>query len=69
MRIEIICELKDAKHKPVRKNKSEVTITLVAESYNPGDEFRDLYNKSGRTVKVCFTDDPDEDAIDGRRDR
>lgn len=65
MQVTFECEIKGVNTKAVRKNKSECIITIVTESYTPGDDFREMLNKSGRIMRVTFSDSPDEDAVDG----
>ena len=65
MQIELEAEIKSIGFKPVRKNKSELVITIVTESFNPGQEYAELLNKNGKIVKVVFLDSAGEDAVDG----
>jgi len=70
MEVQLDAEVKSINFKPIRKNKSEVTITFVAESYNPKEEFGDLMNKNGKMVKVVILESEFEDAINAEpRDR
>lgn len=70
MRIELDAEIKSIAFKPVRKNKSELVITIVTESYKPGAEYQELLNKNGQIVKVVFMESENADAFNtDARDR
>ena len=64
MRMNFEAELKGIAQKPIRKGKSRLTITLTTESFNPGEEFRELMNMHGKTISVSvegkYGDDDDD---------
>ena len=64
MQISLEVEVKSIGFKPVRKNKSELVITVVAESFNPGQEFAQLLDKNGKVVRVIFLDSENEHVED-----
>ena len=64
MQIELEVEVKSMGFKPVRKNKSELVITLVAESFAPGRDFGELLDKNGKVVRVVFLDSQNEEVDD-----
>ena len=64
MQIQLEVEVKSIGFKPVRKNKSEIVITLVAESFRPGEEFGGLLDKNGKVVRIVFLDSQNEEVDD-----
>ena len=61
MQISMEVAVKGAVLKPVRKNKSELVIILVAESFTPGRDFSELLDKNGKVVHVVFSDSENEE--------
>lgn len=70
MKIAVEVEVKAIGFKPVRKGKSELQITLVAESEIPGSQFAELMDKNQKVVRVIFLDSENEDVseFEMRRD-
>ena len=70
MQISLEVEVKSIGFKPVRKGKSELVITIVAESFKPGTDFAGLLDKNGKVVKIVFMDSSnvEDKDLDMRKD-